>query len=468
MCRSLLLSTFLTQTCFSLLIVASGNSTCLEKYSGIYLTQNKNLVAQLTLYSSDGTLLSIDSNQKTGSPTIEGRNDKAGQWKCRDSNKPDILTQSIQVEESTRAADQLVARLHETETTCSSNKRTNCSDIIQYRELNITISIEPPRQVYTLASNFYSSEARTLFLNYDGYANQQQRDLKCLKEKSGLYVIEYEKKSSDDGVKKTYGLFLLKNDGFFFLINSNERENGTHKFGTMLGRWKCTGNRIFATGNYFIYYPQRKLGEVIFSIDPCSSPITHACTGNVKSRHYPLQFHQRPFEKSRPKTRQNIIMSKYLSAAQTNNKRCYKNFAGTYFVGLGSANDSTDGGFFDGVYRTIGLFRDGRVYGNSVAEILPKGSAGNLIGFWTCNETNSSSTHIHASRVQFSYDTNGGSNLETVATDFTCDNKVKNCRGQTIYRVYNPQLPDKGQFHDAVTTYIIQPVVSFYAYLPPY
>ena len=146
MCRSLLLSTFLTLTCVSLSTIANGNRTCLETYSGIYLTQNKDRVVQLTLYSSDGTLVSIDSDQKTGSPTTKGRNDKAGQWKCRDSKKPDILTQSIQVEESERSTDQLVSRLHETETTCSNNKRTNCSDIIQYRELNITISIQPPRQ----------------------------------------------------------------------------------------------------------------------------------------------------------------------------------------------------------------------------------------------------------------------------------------------------------------------------------
>ena len=91
--------------------------------------------------------------------------------------------------------------------------------------------------------------------------------------------MEYEKKSSNDGVNKTYGLFLLKNDGFFSLVNSNEREYGTHKFGTTLGRWKCTGNRIFAIGNYFIYYPQQKLGEVILSIDHCSSPITHYLYG---------------------------------------------------------------------------------------------------------------------------------------------------------------------------------------------
>ena len=173
MCRSFLLSTYLTLIYVLLVTIANGNPVCLEKYSGIYLTRNKNGVAQLTFYSSDGILISIDSDQKNGSPTIKGRNDRAGRWKCQNSEKPDILTQSIQVEESTRATDPLVTRLYETETTCSDNKRTNCSDIIQYRNLNITIYIQPPRQIYQLSSKIYSSEAHSLLLHYDDYASQQ-------------------------------------------------------------------------------------------------------------------------------------------------------------------------------------------------------------------------------------------------------------------------------------------------------
>ena len=468
MCRSLLLSAFLTLTYFSFLIIANGNSTCLEKYSGIYLIQNKDQKTQLTLYSSDGTLVTIDSDQKAGSPTIKGRSDISGQWKCSDSGKPNILTQSLQIVESPRAAAQLVARLYETGTTCSDNQRTNCSDIVQYRELNITISIDPPKQIYTLSPKIHSSEARSLLLHYNSYTNQRRQDLKCLKKKSGLYVIEYEKKSNNGGVKKTYGLFLLKNDGTFSLINSDERENGTHRFGTTIGRWRCAGNRIFATGNYFIYYPRRKLGEVKFSIGHCSSPITHACTGYAKSRRYPLQLHPRRFKNGTAETTEKITMLKYLSPVQTKNKRCYDNYAGTYFSALGGSNDTSGVLLFNGVYRTRQLFRDGRAYTSQTAEILTEQSVGNLIGYWTCNEINSTSTQLHVKRAQFQYDVSEGRNLAAITTEWTCNDTIKTCAGYSVYSEYHYQLPHKGQFRNATVSYVVQPMPTFYAYLPPY
>ena len=468
MCRSLLISTFLALTCLSSLIITNGKSACLEKYSGIYLLQKKDRQNQLTWYSSDGTLITIESDQKSGSPTTKGRTDVGGVWKCSKAETNDVLTQSLQVVESRSATDQLVARLYETGTTCSDNKRKNCSDIIQYRHLDVTISIDPPEQVFNFSTEIYSSEGRSLRLNYRSYTNQRGQALECLKKKSGLYVIEYEKKSGNGRVKKTYGLFLLKDDGFFSLIQSDERENGTHKFGTTLGRWRCNDNHIFATGNYFIYHPRRKLGEVEFSISQCSSPLTHACKGYVKSRQYPLQFHQRPFKNGTPETKEQITMMKYLNPTQTKDKKCYDKYAGIYFSAIGGSNDTSGTLLLNGVYRTRQLYRDGRSNTNHIAEILPKESVGNLIGYWTCTEVNSSTTLLHVERAQFHYDIEAGRNLVGVTTEWTCDNKVKACAGYSIYTEYHNQLPYKGQFRNVTGSYLVQPMPTFYANFPPY
>ena len=403
--RPFLISTCLTLIYFSLFMMANADSTCLEDYAGIYLTRNENRVAHLAWFSSDGTLITIDSNQKVGSPTVQGRNDRIGRWKCRDSETPDIFTQSVQMEESKNPTDPLAARLYETETTCSNNKRTSCRDIIQYRHLNITISTDPPEQIYSFASNFSSSNGRSLFLPYKLYAYGARRHSSCLSEKSGMYMIEYQTESGNGEVKKTYGLFLLKNDGFFSLINSNEREDGTHKFGTTLGRWRCTHNTLFATGIRFIYHPQQKLGEVRLHIRGCSPSITRACTGYVESQQYPLQLRQRPFRRGSPKIRENITMIEYMSAPQTKGKRCFKDFAGTYFSLLGSVNDTTGGTLLSGAYRTLQLYSDGRAYGCQTAEILTKQALGNIVGHWTCNETSSDSTHIAIRRIHLFYDT---------------------------------------------------------------
>ena len=103
-------------------------------------------------------------------------------------------------------------------------------------------------------------------------------------------------------------------------------------------------------------------------------------------------------------------------------------------------NDSTGALLYNGVYRTAQFFRDGRAYGNSVVELLPEQSTGNLIGYWACNETNSSSTHVHVVRAQFYYDTNGGPNIITTTADYTCDNTHKSCVGLGIHRNFNSQV----------------------------
>ena len=161
-------------------------------------------------------------------------------------------------------------------------------------------------------------------------------------------------------------------------------------------------------------------------------------------------------------------MRKYLSATQTNNKTCYNSFAGTYFYILGKANDTSGASFLNGVYRAVQLFRDGRAYGNGLAELSTNESVGNLIGYWTCNEINSNLTHIYIERVVFFYDAYGRPNQATATQDLTCENTLKNCTGQGLHKTYYSQLPYNGQFHQPVAAYIIQPVLYFYLYLPPY
>lgn len=161
-------------------------------------------------------------------------------------------------------------------------------------------------------------------------------------------------------------------------------------------------------------------------------------------------------------------MIEYMSAPQTKGKRCFKDFAGTYFSLLGSVNDTTGGTLLSGAYRTLQLYSDGRAYGCQTAEILTNQALGNIVGHWTCNETSSDSTHIAIRRIHLFYDTNGRPLLRTVAQDLTCNNTLKSCVGQTVDYSYNSQLPDQGQFRNPFDPLRIYPDLYFYANFPPY
>lgn len=244
--------------------------------------------------------------------------------------------------------------------------------------------------------------------------------------------------------------------------------NGTHKYGTTLGRWECTGDHLSATGLHFIYHPQRKFGAVRLRINGCSPSLTRACSGDVVSREYPLQLRQRPFRNGSRKTKQNITIIKYLNGPQTKNKRCYKEFAGTYFALLGGSNNTNQAVVLSGVYRTSQSFRDGRAYDAQVSEILVDRGVGNAIGYWRCNAINSNSTRMLRERIVFSYNTIGGPIIATASLEYTCNNALKTCLGEGIGRDYYGQLPQNGKFQQPVTTVIVKPVAAFYAFLPPY